>query len=200
MNTMTMTVIIYIAVMLFFALIVLGGYVLMRMANNLDIKYYWLGILPIVKGYIFGKIIRKINFGGIEIPHAEIICLLWPFTLVGSLLLPSGTFLSGALFNIEQNAFWAVIQLVLVFIHMMIYLYGLNTFFLMFTHSNNKALIYTFISGLTIILIPVFIFVVRNTAPIGWVGEVNVSKKSTNNATNTIKKNKGKNRAKRKRN
>ena len=190
MDTMTLTIIIYIAVVLFFALIVLGGYVLMRMADNLDIRHYWLGILPIAKGYIFGKIIRKINFGGVEIPHAEIICLLWPFTLVGSLLLPSGTFLSAALFQLEPNSFWAIVQLVLVFMHMMIYLYGLNTFFLMFTHSTNKAMVYTFISGLTIILIPLFIFIVRNTAPIGWVGEVNLKKKEKSGSTNVLKKNK----------
>lgn len=194
------SIIVYIVVALVFGLTVLGGYILMRIADNLGIKLYWLGILPIAKAYIWGKIIKKINISGTEIPHADIISIIWPFTLVGTLLLPSGRFVSAALFNIEPNSFWTFVQLALIFVHVLIYLYGLNTFFLMFTHSNTKATVYTLISGLTIILIPVFVFLVRNTAPIGWVGEVNLKKKEERDSSNVVKKSKGKNRAKRKRN
>lgn len=144
----------YIAVFVIAALIVVGNYVLMQMAHLMKIKGYWMALIPVVQLYVIGKMIGTIDINGKQLKHPEYIL---PVAVIGIIVL-----LFNFYFNLPVNVAVATILLI---IFSVIWLYGLQTFFLTFGCSYKKSIWFTLIGGILLIPLPIFIIAIRNNEP-----------------------------------
>jgi len=134
----------------FFAIIVLGSFAIAKMGESISMKRFWLGYIPVLQFYVIGKLIETIDFPNFRIPKAQFVLPLLPIIATLSVLYVS----------------IPIVSVVLVFICAILWLYAWNTFFLLYCHPFKKAIAYTFIGGIFIIPIYLFVFLVRKNKPI----------------------------------
>ncbi|MEN1760274.1 hypothetical protein [Anoxynatronum sibiricum] len=135
---------------LFFFLIAIASYVLAAlglytMAQKRNIENPWVAWIPVAQLYILGKVIRTLNIGGYEVPQVE-------------LVLPGIAIASAVLGMIP------LIGTVISIAAAVVSLFALHKLYKL--HRPDQAVLYLLLSIIIPFMGPVFIFLMRNDAPV----------------------------------
>lgn len=134
-----MAVFLFIFVIIGLGLYVLGAVGLYVISKRRGLENPWLAFIPVVQLHLVGKLIKRLNLFGIEIPKPEI-------------YLPVLVIIAAVLSNIRYvGVLFSLANLVLCF----------GSFYYLFKQYKDQgtAILYT-------IFTPIFLFVIRNTDPI----------------------------------
>ena len=146
---LTIQIAIYVITFLFFATIVLGSYSIAKMGTDANIKLYWLGYVPILQFYVIGKLIETIDLPSFRIPKAEFIFPLLPIIATLPIIYATNY----------------IVKIIVILACSLMWLYAWNTFFLLYCRPLKKANIYTFIGGILLLPLYIFVFLLRNNKP-----------------------------------
>lgn len=140
-----------IAILFVLFIIAIGLYLLFAfglytMGMKRGIELSWLAFIPIAQLYVVGIILKRLKVFSIEIPRPEIVLPLTP--IVVSIV--SNIRIIGPLAGIAE---------LILFIAVMYYLFKMYK-------GADTAILYTVLSIIFWFMMPIFVFMMRNTDPI----------------------------------
>lgn len=152
------------AVLVIFGIFALIAYIFMAlalytMAKNKGIDHAWLAWIPIVNNYLFGELIDDVvPIASLKIPYAKWVLLISP--IVVCLLSTINT----------QNGFVSfIIWLVAVIYAVYTFAAQFRLFKLYKPESAVLFLVLSIIFSWVVILIPIFMFIMRNNTPVEYL-------------------------------
>lgn len=138
--------IIFFLFIIFAVLYLLFAFGLYTMGMKRGIELSWLAFIPVAQFYVVGLLLKRLKVFNIEIPRPELVLPLAPIAVSIVNRIP----LIGALAGIAQ---------LILFIAAMYYLFKMYK-------GKDNAILYTVLSIILWFMLPIFIFLMRNSDPI----------------------------------